>query len=75
MRITTPRVPPDEVRPLRELYRREMNCQIVHDSRHARGWTDAYLLRASKRGRIVPPFRPPRHAGQMPGVRGRKTGD
>ena len=31
--------------PWRENYRREMNCQIVHDSLHAReGWTQPYLL-------------------------------
>jgi GNAT superfamily N-acetyltransferase len=34
-----------EVLPLREQYRREMNCQIVHDSIHRRnGWTMTYLL-------------------------------
>lgn len=31
--------------PLREEYRREMACQIVHDSWHARGFTTSYLLR------------------------------
>ena len=31
--------------PWRELYRNEMNCQILHDSLHAReGWTQSYLL-------------------------------
>ncbi len=31
--------------PWRELYRQEMNCQIVHDSLHARqGWTESYLI-------------------------------
>jgi GNAT superfamily N-acetyltransferase len=44
-------VPPDEVRPLRELYRREMNCQIIRDSWHGRGWTDSYLLRLD--GQVV----------------------
>ena len=35
-----------EVLPLREQYRHEMNCQIVHDSIHRRaGWTTTYLLR------------------------------
>ena len=29
---------------MRELYRAEMRCQIVHDSFHARGFTDSYLL-------------------------------
>ena len=44
------RVSPVEVAavlPLRELYRKEMNCQIVHDSLHGReGWTKAYLIDA-----------------------------
>lgn len=31
---------------LRDEYRREMACPIVHDSWHARGFTDSYLLRA-----------------------------
>lgn len=30
---------------MREEYRREMACQIVHDSWHARGFTNSYLLR------------------------------
>ena len=30
---------------MREDYRREMNCQIVHDSWHRRGFTRSYLLR------------------------------
>lgn len=34
-----------EVLPLREQFRREMNCQIVHDSIHRRpGWAITYLL-------------------------------
>jgi Acetyltransferase (GNAT) family len=34
-----------EVLPLRERFREEMNCQIVHDSIHRRpGWTLTYLL-------------------------------
>lgn len=36
---------------LREEYRREMNCQIVHDSWHARGFTDSYICRVD--GQIV----------------------
>jgi len=32
----------------RELHRREMNCQIVHDSIHSRaGWTHSYLLESN----------------------------
>jgi GNAT superfamily N-acetyltransferase len=42
---------PGEILPLRDLYRQEMSCQIVHDSWHGRGWTDSYLLRLN--GRIV----------------------
>jgi GNAT superfamily N-acetyltransferase len=35
----------DEILPLREERRREMDCQIVHDSIHRRaGWTISYLL-------------------------------
>jgi hypothetical protein len=35
-----------EIAPLRELYRAEMNCQIMGDSFHTRpGWTQSYLLR------------------------------
>lgn len=36
---------------LREEYRREMNCQIVHDSWHLRGFTNSYVLRV--KGQIV----------------------
>jgi GNAT superfamily N-acetyltransferase len=36
---------PSEIAPLREEYREEMNCQIVHDSIHRRpGWTQEYAL-------------------------------
>jgi len=35
-----------DVLPWRDLYRQEMNCQIIHDSIHFRdGWTREYLLR------------------------------
>jgi len=34
-----------DIEPLREQYRQEMNCQIVHDSIHRRhGWTTTYRL-------------------------------
>ncbi len=34
-----------DIAPWRDLYRQEMNCQIVHDSLHSRkGWTQSYLL-------------------------------
>jgi GNAT superfamily N-acetyltransferase len=39
------RVRLDDVLELRELYRREMNCQVVHDSWHRRGFTDLYVCR------------------------------
>jgi hypothetical protein len=37
-------VPLDAILQLPELYRREMNCQIVHDSLPARGFGDLFLL-------------------------------
>jgi GNAT superfamily N-acetyltransferase len=42
-------VPLEEVLPLRELYRREMNCQIIHDSLPGRGFGDLFLIRADGR--------------------------
>ena len=42
---------PAEVGPMRDLHRREMNCQIVLDSWLGRGWVDPYLLWAD--GRVV----------------------
>ncbi len=38
----------DSIRNLRDLYRQEMNCQIVHDSLHARFLTDIYLIRVNE---------------------------
>jgi GNAT superfamily N-acetyltransferase len=36
------------VLPWRDMYRLEMNCQIIHDSIHSRaGWTEEYLLFAN----------------------------
>jgi len=35
----------DQILPWRDLYRHEMNCQIIHDSLHERdGWTQSYSL-------------------------------
>ncbi|HJZ91142.1 MAG TPA: GNAT family N-acetyltransferase [Gemmataceae bacterium] len=51
MRMEVVLVQPDDVRALRELYRQEMNCQIVLDSWHGRGWADSYLFRLD--GRVV----------------------
>ena len=37
-----------EIEPLREKYRKEMNCQIIHDSIHGRaGWTREFALHES----------------------------
>jgi GNAT superfamily N-acetyltransferase len=38
----------DAILALREQYRHEMNCQIVHDSWHARGFTQSYLFNAAE---------------------------
>jgi GNAT superfamily N-acetyltransferase len=39
------RVELKEIQGMRDMYRQEMNCQIIHDSIHARaGWTHEYLL-------------------------------
>jgi hypothetical protein len=36
-----------EILPWREVYRQEMNCQIIHDSLHGReGWTLPYVIEA-----------------------------
>src|SRR5688500_18335297 len=35
----------ETILPWRDLYRQEMNCQVIHDSIHARdGWSREYLL-------------------------------
>jgi len=47
--IEVTQAPVDEILTLREEYRRDMGCQIVHDSHHARGFTDSYLLRIEGR--------------------------
>src|SRR5438270_1550545 len=49
MEIDVSPVPLEEVLPLRELYRREMHCQIVHDSLPRRGFGDLFLIRADGR--------------------------
>jgi GNAT superfamily N-acetyltransferase len=49
MTIDVEPVPLEEILPLRELYRREMNCQIVHDSLPRRGFGDLFLLRVDAR--------------------------
>lgn len=40
------RVEVGEILRFRDLYRREMHCQIIHDSLHERGFTHSYLIRA-----------------------------
>lgn len=49
MRIDMTQVPLAEILSLREQYLVEMNCQVVHDSFHRRGFTDSYLLRVDGR--------------------------
>ncbi len=49
MAIDVARVPLEEVVPRRELYRREMGCQIVHDSPPGRGFGDLFLIRTEGR--------------------------
>jgi GNAT superfamily N-acetyltransferase len=45
MEISAKTVSVEQILPWRDLYREEMNCQIVHDSLHSRkGWTQSYLL-------------------------------
>jgi GNAT superfamily N-acetyltransferase len=51
MTIDVSPVPLEEILPLRELYRQEMNCQIVHDSLPRRGFGNLFLLRRD--GRIA----------------------
>lgn len=46
MNIEVTSVSVAEILPLRERYRREMDCQIVHDSFAERGASHAYLVRA-----------------------------
>jgi GNAT superfamily N-acetyltransferase len=51
MKTQVSRVEVSEIMPLRELHRREMNCQIVHDAFPHRGFSDAYLIHLG--GRIA----------------------
>ena len=45
MKLMAERVEPQEIEAMRDIYRHEMNCQIIHDSIHARpGWTHEYVL-------------------------------
>jgi GNAT superfamily N-acetyltransferase len=49
MKIDVSPVPLEQILCLRELYRQEMNCQIVHDSLPGRGFGNLYLIRANGR--------------------------
>lgn len=45
--IAVERVDLEAIRPWRDRYRQEMNCQIIHEAIHARpGWTTEFLLEA-----------------------------
>jgi GNAT superfamily N-acetyltransferase len=45
MSIVSRRVELADIETMRDIYRHEMNCQIIHDSIHARpGWSIEYLL-------------------------------
>jgi GNAT superfamily N-acetyltransferase len=46
---TAQRVALEEIAPWRDMYRHEMNCQIIHDDIHARkGWSEEYALRVGE---------------------------
>jgi GNAT superfamily N-acetyltransferase len=49
VRIDVSPVALEEILPLRELYRREMSCQIVHDSLPGRGFGNLFLIHADGR--------------------------
>src|SRR5438132_4212203 len=45
MTIESRRAELRDIEALRDIYRQEMNCQIIHDSIHSRpGWSQEYLL-------------------------------
>jgi GNAT superfamily N-acetyltransferase len=46
MKVTAKTISVEVIAGWRNLYRQEMNCQIIHDSIHSRpGWTKEYLLK------------------------------
>jgi GNAT superfamily N-acetyltransferase len=48
MEFTVRPVSVPDILPWRDLYRQEMNCQIIHDSLHAReGWTQPYVIESA----------------------------
>jgi GNAT superfamily N-acetyltransferase len=44
MHIDVKQVDVAKIHALRDLYRQEMDCQIIHDSLHRRGFNDSYLI-------------------------------
>ncbi|QVL33471.1 GNAT family N-acetyltransferase [Telmatocola sphagniphila] len=45
MKVEANRVEFKDIEGMRDIYRQEMNCQIIHDSIHGRpGWTHEYLI-------------------------------
>jgi hypothetical protein len=49
MEFTVRPVNVEAILPLRSLYRKQMNCQIIHDSLHGReGWIRPYLIEAGR---------------------------
>jgi GNAT superfamily N-acetyltransferase len=51
MQLSATAVPVHDILTWRDLYRQEMQCQLVHDSLHSReGWTQSYLLKAGNTG-------------------------
>lgn len=48
MNISVTAVELSDILRMRDMYRQEMNCQIVHDSYHARGFSQSYLLRINE---------------------------
>lgn len=61
-------MPVNAIGVLRKEYRRETDSQIVHDSRHARGFTRSYLVRSEGDPRAATALGPP-VAGMFPSAR------
>lgn len=49
MKVRVEQAGPEKLAELRELYRQEMDCQIVHDSWHERGFLRSYLISVDER--------------------------
>jgi hypothetical protein len=51
MPVESRQVEPSDIEGLRDLYRQEMCCQVIHDSIHTRpGWSKEYLLSEDGKG-------------------------